>query len=239
MPDSLYDTQDLEAERQLDTTEQKVELGIFLLLLLPSIIFSFFAIKRGSVSFVITAFATILRDVSLVGLLLFFLWKNSEPFRLLGWRVKNQWQEVIIGVLLFVAMYFGASLLEGVLMSAGFSSPSTPMPSLEATGGILQSLLGVILVGVVAISEETIFRGYLILRFKNVTSSTTWAVIWSTLIFAMGHGYEGTAGLITVGFMGLVFALVYLWRKSLVAPMVMHFLQDFIGIVVLPLLAGK
>jgi membrane protease YdiL (CAAX protease family) len=36
--------------------------------------------------------------------------------------------------------------------------------------------------------------------------------------------------------MGLAFALVYLWRKSLVAPIVMHFLQDFIGIVLLPLL---
>jgi hypothetical protein len=43
------------------------------------------------------------------------------------------------------------------------------------------------------------------------------------------------AGVVTVGAMGLVFALVYMWRKSLVAPIVMHFLQDFIGIVLLPL----
>jgi membrane protease YdiL (CAAX protease family) len=56
------------------------------------------------------------------------------------------------------------------------------------------------------------------------------------VIFSLGHGYEGSAGVITVGFMGLVFALVYLWRGSLVAPMVMHFLQDFIGIVLSPLL---
>jgi len=44
---------------------------------------------------------------------------------------------------------------------------------------------------------------------------------------------------VTVGVMGLVFALVYLWRQSLVAPMVMHFLQDFIGIVLLPALGMK
>jgi membrane protease YdiL (CAAX protease family) len=56
------------------------------------------------------------------------------------------------------------------------------------------------------------------------------------VIFSLGHGYEGTAGVITVGMMGIVFAPVYMWRKSLVAPIVMHFLQDFIGIVLLPLL---
>jgi membrane protease YdiL (CAAX protease family) len=29
-------------------------------------------------------------------------------------------------------------------------------------------------------------------------------------------------------------ALVYMWGRSLVAPIVMHFLQDIIGIVLLP-----
>jgi membrane protease YdiL (CAAX protease family) len=37
--------------------------------------------------------------------------------------------------------------------------------------------------------------------------------------------------------MGLIFALIFDWRRSLVAPMVIHFLQDFTVIVLLPLLA--
>jgi membrane protease YdiL (CAAX protease family) len=91
----------------------------------------------------------------------------------------------------------------------------------------------------VALAEETIFRGYLILRFKNITASTAAAVLTSAVIFSLGHGYEGSAGVITVGVMGVVFALIYLWRQSLVAPMVMHFLQDFIGIVLVPLLGMR
>jgi membrane protease YdiL (CAAX protease family) len=51
--------------------------------------------------------------------------------------------------------------------------------------------------------------------------------------------YEGSAGLVTVGVMGAVFAVIYLWRRSLVAPIVMHFLQDFLSIVLLPLLGVK
>lgn len=61
----------------------------------------------------------------------------------------------------------------------------------------------------------------------------------SVAVFSLGHGYEGSAGLITVAFLGLVFALVFLWRRSLVAAMTMHFLQDFLGIVLAPLLNLK
>jgi membrane protease YdiL (CAAX protease family) len=39
--------------------------------------------------------------------------------------------------------------------------------------------------------------------------------------------------------MGLGLAFVYLWRQTLVAPIVMHFLQDFGGIVLLPLLGHR
>jgi uncharacterized protein len=99
--------------------------------------------------------------------------------------------------------------------------------------------LAAFLVVVVAIAEETIFRGYLLLRFRGINLSLSWAVVLSAVIFSLGHGYEGSSGVVTVGAMGLLFALVYLWRQSLVAPMVMHFLQDFIGIVLAPWLGLK
>lgn len=57
--------------------------------------------------------------------------------------------------------------------------------------------------------------------------------------FSPCHGYEGSAGVVTGGLTGAVFALIYLWRGTLVASCVMHFLQDFIGIVMLPLLRLK
>jgi len=92
---------------------------------------------------------------------------------------------------------------------------------------------------IVAFAEETVFRGYLILRFKAVTESPSAAILVSAVIFSLGHGYEGSAGVITVGVMELLFDLVYVWRQSLVAPMVVHFLQDFVSIVLLPLLGMK
>ncbi len=61
----------------------------------------------------------------------------------------------------------------------------------------------------------------------------------SATIFSVGHGYEGSTSAVTVGVMGLLFALVYVWRKSLVAPIVMHFVQQFVSVVLVALFAGK
>jgi membrane protease YdiL (CAAX protease family) len=218
--------------------EQLVEVAVFLFLILPSLALSFFAVKQGDVSFVLTAVATILRDLGLVGLILFFIWRNGERLTSIGWTLRHRWRDVGLGILLFIPMFFGAAFLERALQAAGFSVPSTPTPSALTAKGIGEYVLAFFLVVVVAVAEETIFRGYLILRFKAVTASTILAVLLAAIVFSLGHGYEGTAGVVTVGTMGLVFALVYIWRGSLVAPVVMHFLQDFVSIILLPMLQG-
>lgn len=219
--------------------EQTIEVSVFLFLIVPSMIFSFFIVKQGGMSFVLIAFSTILRDLALVSLILFFMWRNGERLELIGWNFKNVRKDFVLGVWLFIPFFFGAGLLESGLRAAGLTAPATPLPSLIAEKTAPEFLLAAVMVVVVALAEETIFRGYLVLRFKNLTTSTAATVLISAVIFSLGHGYEGSAGVVTIGIMGLIFALIYTWRQSLVAPVVMHFMQDFIGIVLLPLLGMK
>jgi membrane protease YdiL (CAAX protease family) len=219
--------------------EQALELLVFLFMIVPSMVLSFFAIKQGSVSFTLTAAATIVRDLALVSLILFFIWRNREGVRAIGWNFEDFGREALLGIFLFIPVFFGAALLDRFLQSIGFSAPSTPLPTIPTVESFSETILAIILVVVVAFAEETIFRGYMILRLEGVFNSPAWAVILSAVIFSLGHGYEGSAGVITVGAIGAAFAVVYLWRRSLTAPMVMHFLQDFLSIVLLPLLMGK
>jgi membrane protease YdiL (CAAX protease family) len=218
---------------------QLFELLVFLFLIVPSMALSFYAIKQGSLSFVLTANATILRDLALVALIVFFLWRNGEPLRQIGWTLRGAGKEMAIGAALFIPVFLGAGVVERIAHQAGLSTPSTPLPSFLKAAGWQEFVLAIVLVVVVAIAEETIFRGYLILRSGAISRSSTFAVLFSSFVFSLGHGYEGTAGVVTVGAMGAAFAVVYLWRRSLVAPVVMHFLQDFLGIVLLPLLMHK
>jgi uncharacterized protein len=218
---------------------QMAEVAVFLLLIVPSTVLSLFVIRQGQLSFLIAATAIIFRDVGLVSLILFFLWRNGEPVTCVGWNRRHVARELMIGAICFVPVFLGAPLLDRALLHAGLSGPSTPLPSFLNDKGAAEELLALVLVTVVAVTEETIFRGYLLLRFLPMLKSTTASVLLSSAIFALGHGYEGSSGLVTVGVMGAVFALVYLWRRSLAAPIVMHFLQDFLSVVILPALGPR
>jgi membrane protease YdiL (CAAX protease family) len=216
--------------------EQALEVLVFLGLVVPALIISFFITGRqreGSFSYLVLA--TILRDLALVALVLFFLWRNGEPRSRIGWQKPPFFQEVTVGVLLFLPFLYGAGVLARLLTRAGLSAPAMPMPGFLTPHGKWQFLLASLLVLVVAIAEETIFRGYLLLRLTSVTGSPTLAVLVSAALFSLGHGYEGSARMVTVAAMGVVLALIYLWRRNIVAPMVIHFLQDFIVLVASPL----
>lgn len=233
----LTDEKGFTPEAVMTPLVYRVEVGIFLMLIVPSMVLSFFAVSQGTVGFMLTASAAIFRDVGLVALILFFVWRDREPLRDLGLRwSRRSWREVALGVVLFVPFFFGTNWLERLFVSLGLSLPKASNPISVPSSTTTGIVMGTLLVVVVAFSEELIFRGYLIDRFRGSGLGTASAVALSTVVFALGHGYEGTAGIATVGVMGLVFALVYLWRKSLTASMTIHFLQDFLVVVAVPLL---
>ncbi len=91
---------------------QGLELAVFLFLIVPSMILSFFVTRQGGVSFVPAAVMIIVRDLALVSLVLFFVWRNGEPLTHVGWVLKGRKRDILL------------ALLE----SAGLSAPATPKP---------------------------------------------------------------------------------------------------------------
>jgi uncharacterized protein len=214
--------------------ERTLELAVFLFLIVPSMVVSFFAVQ-GGLPFPLVAGSTIARDLSLVALVFFLVRNAGERFASIGWTRHRLGRELMVGVALFPAVFLGSVFVERAMRTAGFTGSSTPQPDLIPAPDLVQLLLAVALVAVVAISEETIFRGYLMMRIGQTTGSVASAVVLSAFIFSLGHGYEGTAGVVTVGLTGAVLGLVYRWRGSIVAPVVIHFLLDLVAIVIVPL----
>jgi membrane protease YdiL (CAAX protease family) len=212
---------------------QGIEVVILLLLLAPSLVSVGSAL--GTVTFLSLATTVMVRDFALLFLVLYFVWRNGEGLEALGWKFAGRGRDVVWGILLYVPITIGAGLLDRALRALGLSGPSHPPAALVPENGLAQLILAAVLMVVVAVSEESIFRGFLILRFQALTGNMIAAVLISSFIFSLGHGYEGSAGVITVGVLGLFLALIYLWRQSLVAPMVIHFLQDFVSILVVTL----
>jgi membrane protease YdiL (CAAX protease family) len=217
---------------------QLAEVCVFLFLIVPSMILSAPVVQKGTLNFSFVATISILQDLALLSLILFFVWRNAEGLRALGLKAENWRRELLLGVLLYVPFAFFVRWLAHFLQWAGVSLPEKP-PMFLIPQGAAQTALAVVFLIVVALTEEVLFRGYLLLRFRQLLKSTPTAVILSAVIFSLGHGYQGVAGIIVVGAMGVVFALIYLWRQSLLAVMMIHFLQDFMAMIIGPVVLGK
>src|SRR5918994_4776440 len=188
------------AERRLEQPNMKIQLievAVFLSLILPSLVLSFLTAKQTDLRFLEVAIGSILNNLALLSLVLYFMWRNREPVERIGWNFDHLPHEVAWGLILFVPAVFGGNLLKDLLQQAGFSAPSR-MPSFLVMSGPFMVIVGFIIVTVVAVVEETIFRGYLMLRLTAVTGRTSAAVLLSSLVFSLGHGYEGMAGALSI-----------------------------------------
>lgn len=76
------------------------------------------------------------------------------------------------------------------------------------------------------ICEETGFRGYVLTKLNLFLNNWYFTVVISSLCFGLGHFYQGIGGIILTGTYGLLFCLLFIWRKSLIPGIFAHFLQD-------------
>lgn len=70
--------------------------------------------------------------------------------------------------------------------------------------------------------EESFFRGFLFVGLRDSKSGPLWAVIITSVTFAMVHIQYNWIGIVTIMFVGLVFGLVRLFSKSLWTSIALH-----------------
>jgi membrane protease YdiL (CAAX protease family) len=77
------------------------------------------------------------------------------------------------------------------------------------------------------ICEETVFRGWLLATLHGpIGLNETALVLVAAAIFGLAHAYQGTAGMILVGFLGVFFCVLYVASGSLLVPILLHVLVD-------------
>jgi membrane protease YdiL (CAAX protease family) len=99
-------------------------------------------------------------------------------------------------------------------------------------GNVSALLLGLIVVWTLAaFGEELIFRGYLMntlaRAFRDQNLGWILACFINSVLFGIGHMYQGVSGVIMLGMVGLLYALFYLGSgRNLWVPVLMHGLYD-------------
>jgi membrane protease YdiL (CAAX protease family) len=159
-------------------------------------------------------------------------WAREVSLAELGLTLPNAELTVAVGVALAATM--GAGQIGGLRQLARL--PAEKQGILGALARKLmpqdgvERLAFVALVGTVALCEEFLFRGFVYAAVARATQhSMVAAVVCSSLIFALGHAYQGRRGVAVTFAVGLVFAAARVWTGSLAAGMVAHFTTDLIA----------
>jgi len=86
------------------------------------------------------------------------------------------------------------------------------------------------------VCEEVVYRGFLLHYFHILPFhlSLTWALVVSSVIFGIGHLYQGIAGAVQTVVIGFVLGAMFLMTGNLLLPIVVHAVMDLRVLAMLP-----
>ena len=193
--------------------------------------------ENGGLSLQLLAFLTGLDTVLLIGLVLSLLVLGGESPRRVLFGTRPTLGEVVRGLALVPWVFLLAAVV--VLAIARWApwlvSPN-PFETLASTRGefVLFAIVAVIAGGV----REEIQRAFILHRCEQRLGGAVVGVIGFGLLFGLGHGYQGWSVVIVTACLGTLWSLVYLARRSVIAPMVSHASFNLIQVLAFWLLAG-
>ncbi|HDS01470.1 MAG TPA: CPBP family intramembrane metalloprotease [candidate division Zixibacteria bacterium] len=160
-----------------------------------------------------------------------FLVSRGEGSGIVALGYRNfKLTHVIYAIVFLFASLFLLKIVKLFLDKLDFMKFHDPSPLLPQT--LEGRLVWILMCLVVAVNEETAYRGYLITRLNKILRSMPLAIIIATAGFAAGHLYQGVGGTVLLFVYGLMFVFLYLATKSLWPCVIAHFLHNALAIFV-------
>ncbi len=166
---------------------------------------------------------SLLDTAFLMGLILFFLYAHGERPRELFLGSRPVSREASLGVpLVLVALAIGVAILATIhrLAPSLHTVEHNPFEALIRTPQNVW-LFAVVVVIAGGVREE-LQRAFLLRRFEVWLGGATVGVVAASIAFGAGHLLQGADAAIVTGALGAFWGIVYLRRRSVVAPVVSH-----------------
>jgi membrane protease YdiL (CAAX protease family) len=142
------------------------------------------------------------------------LWLGERPLK----------REAAIGLLLIPLVFvIVVVLLNGLRLWAPWlhNVPTNPLEQLAAGGATEAAMFGLVAIFAGGVREE-LQRAFLLHRFEQHLGGARVGVVILSVAFGLGHFVQGWDAAVTTGTLGFFWAVVYLRRRSSVAPVVSH-----------------
>ncbi|NRS87548.1 hypothetical protein HNQ02_000455 [Flavobacterium sp. 7E] len=152
---------------------------------------------------------------TLLVIALFMQYLDKEKFIKLGFQIKNKLKDIKLGLLVgFAIMSFGFLILK-------FSGQIT---FIRVNFDLKEILFSILLFTFVAITEETLLRGY-ILRNLMTSFNKYLALLVSSVVFSLMHAFNPNIdlfALVNIFLAGILLGLSYIHTKNLWFPISLH-----------------
>lgn len=164
------------------------------------------------------------------------LWLRGSGWRKIGLRRPKSWPRTVLigGALAIVWQTVDLYAITPMLTRITGHTPDVVIFS-SLIGNVRQLVYWIVVSWTfAAFGEEMVYRGYLLNRAADAGGQgpIRWilAAIVSSALFALGHSYQGLAGMIDVGLSALVPVVAYFATgRNLWVPIILHGTGDTLG----------
>jgi membrane protease YdiL (CAAX protease family) len=169
-------------------------------------------------------FTLSLADAALViGLVLFFLRAHRESAREVLVGHRSILRETLVGIAVLPAVFlFVLVMLVLILRFAPQLHNVAQNPLEDMLRNRQDALIFAAVVMIAGGVREEIQRGFIVHRFGQYLGGAGWGVAVYSVFFGLGHVEQGIDAAIVTALLGVVWGLLYLARRSVIAPMVSH-----------------
>jgi membrane protease YdiL (CAAX protease family) len=168
----------------------------------------------------------------LIALILLMLTTHGERPRDVLFGLRSPAREIAVGLpLIFVALAIGAAVLLSILRWAPSLHTVVDNPLRELLRSPRDAWLFALVVLVAGGVREEIQRAFLLHRFKVWLGGPAVGLAVTSVAFGAGHLMQGADATIATGLLGAFWGVIYLRRRSCVAPMVSHAGFDLLQVV--------
>jgi membrane protease YdiL (CAAX protease family) len=160
----------------------------------------------------------------------FVLWVERRPLASIG-VAWPRWSDLWLGIGGTVAGLLTLLVTIPLMIALGFEQSQGPVQQVPQWA--------VLLIVLTSIVEEVLFRGYPIERLAEITGSVWAAATVTFVVFVLLHAPAwGVGHLITISGISIVFMVMYVRYRRLGPVMIMHFISNFVLLVVVPRLGS-
>jgi membrane protease YdiL (CAAX protease family) len=167
------------------------------------------------------------------------VWSKGQSAGTIGWRTNSLGLDIAIGVVsaTFVLVAIAALSIFLFAMDPDLSRTEQTRKAIESTVPRMSIPATIATMFLVAVWEETLFRGFLLTRLHAIAKRWWLAIPIGAVIFASLHGYQGKLSMVLISGLGVVLGGLFVWRKSLVPCIVCHTLFNLVMMLLMRLAA--